>query len=1057
MEKRLLLTSFLMMFFLALTMPAIAAEPGVSLEPPTLKKISRNTTSIQVQSIANTNSDKLILCKAIVSYDATAQTVEIPADAEVGDTLNTGDVILYKGAALAKHTIDNLEANTVCHLVAYSYCTTPDYSFSTTGAELWDRTASALPIRWDTETFPTNGSLDSVPGFSSLLETNWSNYKFYQPCDAVMVPIGPKCFEATVNSGVPNPGLFHDSTDLILPAVLLEKGTHRLFFEKAFLVPNNMWGDPKAYRLGENDSLCVQISTTDTLNSSFKTIYTVNSLTFTEVSTQFSQNEAVFSGYNDQIVYIRFVFHSTKTVISRLNNFKIEKIKDCDYPASVKGIADSSGANSIFVGWEDNQEGATAWELQYKEIGASEWSSSLEVNTNPYRITGLPSDKEFAVRVRTVCSPTSFSDWSDPSPAVPTAYSLPFFCDFSKVQNSTANLPFQFASYKNNAGPFLGIEPSKLSSLRAMADYGPWKGTHWRSNFTLKRPSIYCRFESRTAALLTLPSLDIPQNTAPKYLSFDLSINDASNVGLSSVLINEGLRVSLLAITDTANFSINDTLITFGKESLDLNNIDSATFKVDITHLKGNVIFAFLVEHDSSKSLNAGAYITNVEVDYECAAPINLVSSHITDSSASLSWEFSKDAGFLVAYKKTADADYVYQNVGDKMVELKKLSSLTPYNVKVAALCSSTDTSMFATHTFTTIAPYICDTVSNMQVAIQTSAATISWEGSGVKYKLIWRKANTSKWDTIQTLETSVVLNNLEEGTSYEYAIQNQCSSGATDWSIFTSPRRFKTMYLTCHTPTDFKLVVLGWNSASFSYNTSDAQGVELLIRTTGAAAEILKFGLFDTITAGGLIPQTEYVVRLRSNCGGVDVSEYTDSIVFTTTDIPPCDAPTNLKSSIEDNNSAKLSWTSQGQTAWYLAYKEGSAKWDTLRVETPTHTLNDLKTNVLYSWKVQGECSKYLRSRYSEQATFTATGIDELTKAEGFVVYVSKNQLNVSNPAERMIDKLEIYNLQGQLIQLHEVGNNGNIILPLDREHSILIIKLYSQGELFTYKILAN
>lgn len=1056
MKRKLLYAIFLLACFLAHAHSAYALNLTSHPEPPLLKKLGRNINSIQVQVVANNNGDSILLCQAGIPTEA---VVEIPANVKVGDTLNTGDVILYKGLAPANYNIDNLQANTTCHFIAYSYSSTPDYSFSTLGAELWDRTASTLPIRWDFKTFPTIDELNQVPGFSSLLAKEWNAYKFDQPVDMLSSPVGPACFGAVTNTNINIIELYHDSTDLILPAVFLGAGTHRILFEKAFLTPSNMWGDPTKCRLSESDSLCVQISTSDTSNNSFKTIYTVNNLNYTDESTLYSSNEVIFPGYNNQIVYFRFVFHSNKRILSRLINFKVETIKDCDYPSSVIGIIDSSTANSILVKWVDKEEEASAWEVQYKEEGKDEWSAPLTVNTNPFRISNLPSDRKFTVRVRTLCTSSSVSDWSDPCVAVPTMYGVPFFCNFDKMQNTTA-FPFLFAAYKNSAGPFLDTTETCKISMLTKEKYSTttWQSKVWRSDNTAKYPAVFCPFSKKIAALFVLPALEIPKDEATKFLSFNISVNDGNTVGLTPVLKNDKLRISVLAITDTANFSIQDTLLTFGKGNADLNDMDSVHISLDITHLKENVQFSFLVENDTSAvSAGAGVYITNVAVDYACPAPTNLVSSQISDSSAYLSWTFPKDADFLVAYKKSADTTYIYQNTTTKMAELKKLSSSTLYDVKVAARCTSADTSLFATHTFKTTIPYVCDTVSDIQVAIQTYTATISWEGSGTQYKLIWKKMNASQWDTIQTSAKILTLEGLEEGTQYEYAIQSQCSSSTTDLSVFTHPRRFRTLYITCHTPTNFRVVKVDWNLAGFSYTISDAQGVELLIGKKGSAAEIFKFGLYDTIVVTGLDPQTEYVAKLRSTCGGADLSDYADSVIFTTIAIPPCSPPTNLTSNLDKNNSAVLSWTHDGQIAWYLAYQEGALSWDTVALKTPTYTLNDLKNNTLYSWKVQGECSKYLRSQYSTQANFTAVNTETIINNKEFSVHALQKQLHISNPTARIIDKLEIYNLQGQCLQLHTVGNNGNIILPLDIESEIIIVRLYSQGKRYVYKIIVG
>ena len=63
-----------------------------------------------------------------------------------------------------------------------------------------------------------------------------------------------------------------------------------------------------------------------------------------------------------------------------------------------------------------------------------------------------------------------------------------------------------------------------------------------------------------------------------------------------------------------------------------------------------------------------------------------------------------------------------------------------------------------------------------------------------------------------------------------------------------------------------------------------------------------------ENYVLSGLNPETHYYVRVRANCGGGDVSEWSNTVNFTTT--VACPAPTGFAASEISGYTAKLNWT---------------------------------------------------------------------------------------------------------------------------------------------------
>ncbi|MBR4648178.1 MAG: choice-of-anchor J domain-containing protein, partial [Bacteroidales bacterium] len=67
-----------------------------------------------------------------------------------------------------------------------------------------------------------------------------------------------------------------------------------------------------------------------------------------------------------------------------------------------------------------------------------------------------------------------------------------------------------------------------------------------------------------------------------------------------------------------------------------------------------------------------------------------------------------------------------------------------------------------------------------------------------------------------------------------------------------------------------------------------------------------------ENYVLGGLDPETHYYVRVRGNCGGGDVSEWSNTVNFTTT--VACPAPTGFAASEISGYTAKLNWTGNSE-----------------------------------------------------------------------------------------------------------------------------------------------
>src|SRR5690606_38568956 len=176
-----------------------------------------------------------------------------------------------------------------------------------------------------------------------------------------------------------------------------------------------------------------------------------------------------------------------------------------------------------------------------------------------------------------------------------------------------------------------------------------------------------------------------------------------------------------------------------------------------------------------------------------------------------------------------------------------------------------------------------------------------------------------------------------------------------------------------CVVPTDLTASNLTENSADLSW-TSDGTlfdiewGVSGFTQGSGTVVADLET---TTHNLSGLSANTEYQFYVRQNCT-VNQSIWVGPITFTTLAI--CPEPTDLTASNITENSAYLSWTSNGSlfdVEWGVSgFTQGSGTVVSNLITT-THNLSGLSANTEYEFYVRQNCTVN-QSDWTGPFTFT-------------------------------------------------------------------------------------
>lgn len=153
---------------------------------------------------------------------------------------------------------------------------------------------------------------------------------------------------------------------------------------------------------------------------------------------------------------------------------------------------------------------------------------------------------------------------------------------------------------------------------------------------------------------------------------------------------------------------------------------------------------------------------------------------------------------------------------------------------------------------------------------------------------------------------------------------------------------------------------------------TSDATAWDIQYKKAADTDWTLIEGVTDNpYTLTGLTPETGYQVQVRTNCGGGDVSVWTDEASFTT--LASCITPTGLTASSVTTNSATLTWTDETeQSAWEVSYSTTSGDYSTvIPVNEKTYTITGLTTGTTYYASVRAVNSDNDKSAWSTEISF--------------------------------------------------------------------------------------
>ncbi len=405
--------------------------------------------------------------------------------------------------------------------------------------------------------------------------------------------------------------------------------------------------------------------------------------------------------------------------------------------------------------------------------------------------------------------------------------------------------------------------------------------------------------------------------------------------------------------------------------------VNASDNNFNLTGLLANTSYQFLVYSVASNKTSASstlASFTTTAPGGECAVPIGLGSSSISDVVATLNWTaVSGAASYAVKYRIVGAATWISTTSSTNSKALSGLTASSNYEFQVQTSCGSSTSAFSASSNFsTTAAP--CNSPNGLgSSGVTTNSATVAANAvsNATSYNIQYRAVGASTWTNTTSLTVSKTLSGLNPATSYEFQEQAVCP---TNTSQFSTSSNFATASPPCNVPSGLSSSAVTDAAATISWTAvSGATSYAIQYRAVGSSTWIATTSTTVTKNITGLVASTPYEFQVKTVCSASSSSAFSTSSNFTTP-APPCNVPSGLSSASITYNSATISWTAvSGASSYALQYRvSGTAVWISATSTSVSKALTGLSASSTYEFQIQTVCSAGNTSSFSSSATFT-------------------------------------------------------------------------------------
>lgn len=474
----------------------------------------------------------------------------------------------------------------------------------------------------------------------------------------------------------------------------------------------------------------------------------------------------------------------------------------------------------------------------------------VSVSENNLSLTNLSAQTNYHFYLRTECSATDFSAWTEVTFTTPCDYvALPYEEDFENVGNDP--MPTCWTS----------LHASSQSANPAVVTGTAHSGTH--------SLYLYTPMSNPTNGYAVLPGVD-PTVTPIHSLQISFFARPFSSQDVNPVVV--GVMSNPYA---PATFVPFDTLNLTGNYSY---------YEVNFSSYQGAGNYIALMA-PATQSANA-FYVDDVLLEEipTCPKPLSLALTEVP-TGVQLSWyERGNAAQWQIKYGEPGfNPDSTTGTMVSVTTNPYTITNLTPgvsYDFYVRSACSDTNHSVWSN----VAALFVCPMPTALAAQPTANSALLTWTGTG-NFEVAYKVSTDSVWSDSVTVSTpSYSLTGLTAATAYDWRVRKVCDvNDYSDWVTGT----FTTLneVVTCPMPANFAVVIIDSTSVNLSWNQEAGTATEwtLNYKRADESAWTAVTVTANPYTLSGLTPQTAYQAKIRANCSADSQSDFTDIITFTT------------------------------------------------------------------------------------------------------------------------------------------------------------------------------
>lgn len=627
-----------------------------------------------------------------------------------------------------------------------------------------------------------------------------------------------------------------------------------------------------------------------------------------------------------------------------MDNLVIDTMPDCPIPSNVTAL--NITQNSIDIDF--TEEGTSSlWEVEYGPSGFNLGTGSVLTNitTHPITINGLSAQTAYQFYVKSICSATEQSEWSDPitvAPACTVITQLPWSELFDQYGTGTQTFPMCWTKNTNSTSyPLISINgyspPGSLFFFTSFSGGYNLAATPLFDSI-IKMDSLLVQFKYKT-----------------------INPWDSIQIGVMSNPLDTGTFILMFKIGAPI------TGEWFDKE-LYFNNYTGT----------GHYI-AFKLQYQNNMSR---FNIDNLYIDYlpSCLKPSQPTLSNLTATSVDLSWiengsatQWKIEYG-LAGYSPGSGNSIIIDSTN---YQLTGLLPGTCYDIYLKAICNSSDESGWSEKKF------FCTPQIPLHLPVSFDFESLS----GFQFS---NNASGNKWCI------GSATNNTVNGTNSLYISNDDGTNNQYSFNLQSTVWAYKDIYFNPST-TDYTLT-MDWKCNGENIGTTKRDYFNIyignldtpvpssnnVINIPSGAIQVgpLLNGNPSWETINITIPNSYcsgYVKRvffcwINDNSAGNQPPAALDNMYLTSDGIILCLPPDSVSITNITTNTVTVSWNPGGdETLWQVDYKKvNSETWEPpVTANNPYIILTGLDLNNEYIVKVKSLCPP-AESEYSIPIQFT-------------------------------------------------------------------------------------